>query len=169
MKSILKCLATGFGAGYVPIAPGTAGTLVGIPIYLLLSSFPGHVYFFILVALTLFAVWASNETLVFFEDLSKSHDPRQIVIDEIVGFLYTAGILQHIGGWEPQKNWFLFLTAVFLAFRFFDVVKIWPASFAEQKFVRGWGIVFDDVIAGILAALALLLLSVIFSSHFRGF
>lgn len=156
MRSILKIFATGFGAGYLPKAPGTFGTLVAIPIFCLLYGLPGLIYFALLIGLTFFAVWTANETLGLFAAEAKADDPKQIVIDEVVGFLWTTGICFYSPGLTP-KFWFLWI-ALFVAFRFFDVVKVWPANWVEQNWKRGWGIVMDDVVAGIYAGVAVVVL-----------
>lgn len=159
MRSILKIFATGFGTGYLPVAPGTFGTLVGIPIFCLLYRLPCLAYFTLLTGLTFFAVWTANETLGLFVSETKADDPKQIVIDEIVGFLWTAGICFYSTGWTP-KLWFLWI-APFVAFRFFDVVKVWPSNWVERNWKRGWGIVMDDVVAGLYAGVATVIVSLL--------
>lgn len=151
MKPFLKIIVTGFGTGYLPWAPGTFGTLVGIPIFCLLYRVSAPVYFGVLVGLTVFAIWTTDQVLELFAAGTKAHDPKQIVIDEIVGFLWASGILFYFSaaGLSP-KSWFLWIT-LFAAFRFFDIVKVWPANWVERHWKKGLGIVMDDVVAGIYA------------------
>ena len=128
-------LATWFGMGYFPIASGTVGTVGAIPLSLALlrCPFSFRVSFF-LVFFSL-AVWASGRT----ESFLGRRDPSQVVIDEVVGFL-TATIFM-------QTSWQELGIAFFL-FRFFDIVKPFPAGILDRKLRGGIGIVLDDVAAG---------------------
>jgi phosphatidylglycerophosphatase A len=129
-------LATGLGAGYSPFAPGTVGTLVGIPCYLVFSGLTWPLQFLSVVAFTFLAVHYAGKA----EDLFAVKDSPRIVIDEIVGFqwalIFIAPTWTHIG-------------LGFLFFRFFDIVKPFPANVFQDRLPGGWGIVADDVMAGI--------------------
>jgi len=136
-------LATGFGSGYSPIAPGTAGSVVG-----LLLFWP--------VALTLAWPWAAAATFVLFllavqaaavvEKEAGLKDPGIVVVDEIVGIWVTMLAVP----WTPA-----YIAGGFVLFRLFDVVKPFPARTAESRLPGGWGIVCDDVVAGVYANLVL--------------
>lgn len=144
-------VATAGGAGYFPIAPGTAGSAVGLLIVAGLGRFDGDRFWSSavlgVVALLLFGVgvWAAGEA----EKVLGRTDPGPVVIDEVVGQMITFL-------WLPHATW-KWLLAGFLLFRAFDIVKPPPARQAE-RFPRGWGIMMDDVIAGGygLAVLALI-------------
>jgi phosphatidylglycerophosphatase A len=134
-------LAAGFGAGYVPIAPGTAGTLVAIPIFLVLSSIPFPLYELTILTFFFFASWISGEA----ERCWGRKDHPRIVIDEIVGYLITML-------WLPKTT--LFTILGFFLFRFFDIVKPPPIRLLE-KVKGGYGVVLDDVLAGVYANIIL--------------
>ena len=135
-------LAVWFGCGHVPIAPGTAGTVGAIPLYLLLR--PHGLVPVALAALvcTLVGVWAAGRVVV----RTGRHDPQIVVIDEVAGVLITW--LAAPVGWKG-------LLAGFVLFRLFDQLKPWPANVAE-RWRGGWGVMMDDVFAGVWGALVLL-------------
>ena len=143
-KTVIKLVATGLGSGYSPFAPGTAGTLVAIPLYLALSSLSWPLYLVTVSALTLLAVYASGEA----ERIFDRKDSPRIVIDEIVGFLWSLAFVAPTG-WR--------ITAAFFLFRIFDILKPPPARWCQDRLPGGWGVVGDDVMAGIWANVVLLL------------
>ncbi|MFB3924731.1 MAG: phosphatidylglycerophosphatase A [Syntrophales bacterium] len=144
-ESIIKFIATGFGSGYAPYAPGTSGTLTAIPVYLILSLFPQPAYLFTTIALSLTAVYVSSRA----EEIFREKDSSKIVIDEIVGFLFAMLLV---------KPSILNILLGFILFRFFDIIKIFPARFCERVFPGGIGVVADDVIAGIYTNFILVIL-----------
>ena len=142
MKNFILLLATGFGVGYSPVAPGTLGTLIAIPIYYFLSNIPSPIYEITLVGFFFLSVWVSENAEKFF---GKKDDPR-IVIDEVIGFLITLL-------WVPKT--FLFVIVGFFLFRFFDILKPFPIRRLERGFRGGFGVVLDDVVAGVYANIIL--------------
>ncbi len=135
-------LAFGLGAGTAPIAPGTFGTLLGIPVYLVMQSLPLAIYLALCAALFVVVVALCHITA---HDL-KVHDHPGIVFDEIVGYLVTMiGAPQ---GWP-------WVVAGFLLFRLFDIWKPWPVRVADRGVGGGFGIMLDDVLAAVYAALFL--------------
>jgi phosphatidylglycerophosphatase A len=144
LTSPLGWLGTGFGAGLSPIAPGTAGTLVGLVTFWPLVALPRTVQVGAIIVVSLVGVWAAS--LVARREGRK--DPGLAVVDEIVGMWISLF-------WVP---WSLkTVVAAFLLFRVMDVVKPFPARQFE-RFPKGWGIVADDVMAGIYANLVLQLI-----------
>jgi phosphatidylglycerophosphatase A len=136
-------LAIWFGCGRVPIAPGTAGTLGAIPLYLLLVRWGGVPAVAAAAGLiTVVGVWASNQVV---RKLGIK-DPQIVCIDEVAGVLITL--------LAAPMNWIGLLTAVVL-FRVFDQWKPWPARAAE-RLPEGWGVMADDVAAGAWGAACLL-------------
>ena len=135
-------LATGFGAGYAPVAPGTAGSAQGVLLFFILSQLSLSLYLGITVLITLFAIWSSGVA----EKACGRKDPPHVVIDEIAGQLIALAAL--------PANW-KFMLAGFLLFRLFDIVKPWPANMINRDMPGGAGIVLDDVVAGVYANLLL--------------
>ena len=140
MKWLIKFIATGFYTGYTPIAPGTAGSLIGVIIYLGMHRLPWPWYLLILVALSLFGVWISNKATSYF---FKEKDNKRIVIDEIIGFLIAMFLI-------PFE--FKFILAAFIIFRVIDIIKPFPIRRLE-KLPGGWGVMCDDLLAGVYANL----------------
>jgi len=134
-------LSTWFGAGLLPGAPGTFGTLAAVPLVLALSGLGiwfGAVFLLILSGI---AIWTAHRS----QDLMGRHDPQEVVIDEVAGFLLTMSFI-------PFSWWGLGLG--FLLFRLFDITKPFPARNAE-KLKGGLGIVTDDLVAGLYAGICL--------------
>jgi len=146
MKRFILFLATGFGAGYFPVAPGTLGTLIAIPIYYFLSEIRSPIYEITLVAFLFLSVWISENAERFF---GKKDDPR-IVIDEVIGFLITML-------WVSKTIGFVIIG--FFLFRFFDILKPFPIRRLEKGFKGGFGVVLDDVVAGVYANIVLQIIS----------
>lgn len=135
-NTLIKCIATGFGSGLAPKAPGTFGTLAAIPLYLLLTQLSSPAYLVFLLIATGLSVLVSQAA----EGIYAAKDPSCIVIDEWAGFFWTMLFI-------PPTLPSLFLG--FLFFRFFDIVKPFPVRFLQDKLPGGLGVVGDDVMAGI--------------------
>lgn len=141
MNLISRLIATGLFVGYVPFAPGTAGSILGLFLY---WAIPGTESFGLLAAillLFLLGVWSAKAV----EQVTGVEDNQIIVIDEIVGVLVTLMFL--------EKN-FTWLVVGCILFRFFDIVKLYPARRAEEL-PGGWGVMLDDVVAGIYSLVSL--------------
>lgn len=121
------------------------GTLAGIPLYLLMAAFSWPAYFFTLLILTGVAIYLSQTA----EKLYAAHDPPCVVIDEMVGFLWTMFYV-------PPTLTGIILGFIF--FRFFDILKPFPVRTLQDKLPGGYGVVGDDVMAGIYSSLILHLL-----------
>jgi phosphatidylglycerophosphatase A len=145
MNYFIVLLATGFGAGYSPIASGTAGTLIAIPIYFFISAIPSPIYEITLAAFFFLSIWISENAEIFF----KRKDDGRIVIDEMMGFFITML-------WIPKTARFIVIG--FFLFRFFDILKPFPIRQLEKKIKGGFGVVLDDVLAGIYANIVLRLI-----------
>jgi phosphatidylglycerophosphatase A len=148
LSNPVHLLAIGFGSGLAPKAPGTFGTLVAVPIYLLIAELPLVAYAGVVITAALVGIWLCGRTA---EDLGV-HDHPAIVWDEIVGYL-----LAMIGA---PPGW-LWPVLGFLLFRCFDIWKPWPISFVDRKVHGGIGIMIDDLLAGGLALLVLQLVAVL--------
>lgn len=141
LKALQLLIATWFGTGRSPRAPGTIGSLAALPFAWLLVSFSGATGLLI-AALLLFiiGVWASAH----YAETLGAGDPSEIVVDEVVG-QWLAVLTMPL---DP-----IAYGIAFIAFRFFDIAKPWPICLADEKLKGGFGIMADDVLAG-LAALA---------------
>jgi phosphatidylglycerophosphatase A len=144
-------LATGLGAGYGPIAPGTWGSAVGVALALPLAAGGAALYAAALPLLLAAGIWAADEA----ERRFGSEDDGRIVIDEVVGQLIALTPL--LGDPAALRSPFWLVTA-FVTFRVFDVWKPGPARWAERRFSGGTGVMLDDVVAGGFAALVLAIL-----------
>jgi phosphatidylglycerophosphatase A len=131
-------IAFGLGSGLSPWAPGTAGTLAAIPLYLVLAGLPLPWYLTAVVLAALVGVWACGTTA---RDLGRG-DPGAIVWDEVVGFLVTMTAA------PPGWGWILL---GFALFRLFDIWKPWPIRALDARVHGGLGIMLDDLAAGLLA------------------
>lgn len=138
-------LAFGLGTGASPYAPGTVGTLLGIPLVWLMSDLTIYWYLLITFALYVTGVWVCAKTS---SDIGV-HDHSGIVIDEVVGYLITMIMV-------PVNIWTLIIG--FLLFRFFDIAKPWPIRWLDKRVEGGTGIMIDDVVAGIFALIVLQLI-----------
>lgn len=135
-------LSLGLGAGLMPRAPGTWGSLLAVPVFLVLSAYPEWLYIVVVAVLLAAGVYLAGRTA----RALGVHDHSAIVIDEVVGMLVTWVAI------EP--GWFA-IVAGFLLFRLFDVLKPWPIYRIDQSFEGGLGIMLDDLVAGVMAAVVL--------------
>lgn len=145
LKDPVVFVAMGFGSGLSPKAPGTAGTLMTVPLVYLLQQQTLLVY----VLVTLFVLLTGSWVCGYAAKKLQVHDHSGIVYDEVAGFLITMFMI--------PESWVLMLIG-FVLFRFFDAVKPWPISWFDKNVHGGFGIMFDDVIAGIISLLCLMLL-----------
>lgn len=143
-------IAFGFGAGLVPTGPGTVGTLVGVPLWFALMWLPLPAFAVAVTLLFLFGCWICGES----SRLLGVQDYGGIVFDEIVGFQIACLPLLPALGWIDGP-WWLWLIAAFLVFRLFDILKPWPIRAFDRSVHGGFGIMLDDLVAGVYAALLL--------------
>jgi phosphatidylglycerophosphatase A len=132
-------IALGFGLGLSPIAPGTVGTLLAVPLAVLLQTY-GNELAFLCAVIAAFGVgvWAADRTG---RDLGKADHPA-IVWDEVVAFLLVLLVV----GVEPLR-----VGIAFLLFRLFDIVKLPPASTIDRQWHHGFGVMADDIVAAFYA------------------
>ncbi len=150
-RRTVKNLATVFGLGEMPVAPGTFGTLGGIPIYIglvmLKKMFPNNMiynsfYFMFLMTFFAVAVYVSD---IAEREIYKEKDPQAVVIDEVLGFLTTLFLINPVGIFQTSMA----IVIGFVIFRFFDITKIGPI-YKSQFFGNGIGVVLDDFLAGVI-------------------
>lgn len=135
-------VAFGFGSGLASRAPGTAGTALAVPLYLLLAPLDLFTYSLVIAVAAIFGIWvcdvASRELEV--------HDHPGIVWDEFVGFWVAM--------WALPAEW-PWLLAGFVVFRVFDILKPWPISWCDRRVHGGLGIMLDDIVAGVFSCVLL--------------
>ena len=143
-------LAFGLGSGAAPVAPGTFGTLAAVLIYLTLPSM-GWMWYLLMLLLTFVAgIWLCGKTA---DDIGV-HDHGGIVWDEFVGLWLTMFLAPP--GW-------VWLLLGFVLFRIFDVLKPWPIRWLDRRVAGGFGIMIDDILAGIFALLCLQIAAAFFA------
>lgn len=142
LKDPFCLLAFGLGTGLMPVAPGTFGTLLGIPLYLLLAGTAHWVYGLVLVLLFGAGVLLCSHC----EKRLGVQDHSGIVWDEIVGVLITL--------WGAEPAWYN-IALGFALFRLFDVLKPWPIRLLDREVHGGFGIMLDDALAGFFGWAAL--------------
>lgn len=132
----------GLGVGLSPVAPGTLGTLLAVPIYLVLASFSAVVYLLFVITLFIVGCWTSGRTS---RTLGVEDHPG-IVIDEIVGYLVTMLFV--------PLHWY-WVIAGFVLFRIFDIWKPWPISVIDRRVKGEVGIMLDDLLAAVYSLVLL--------------
>lgn len=140
LSGLEKVLGSGLGTGYLPLAPGTWASLLAAGIYWVLL--PQSPYLYIAIVLTLFFLGVGIATRL---EKEWGHDSRKIVIDEFVGLFVTMAFL--------PKSLPLLLVGFFL-FRLCDITEPFPIAHSE-RLPRGWGVMIDDVLAGLYANIGL--------------
>ncbi len=151
LRDPVHFLAFGFGAGLAPVAPGTFGTVVGLPLAWWVSGAPLWPAVAVITALSLFGIWLCGESA----RRLGVHDHSGIVWDEICGLAVVALVC-------PQDP--LWLAAAFGLFRLFDIAKPWPIRYVDHSLHGGLGIMLDDILAGAFGAAGLYCLSRLLSS-----
>ncbi len=132
---LIKLLSSGFYSGYTPFVPGTAGTFLGVLIYVFLMPESVYLYFLILIAFIVIGIFLSSRA----ELVYNKKDDQRIVIDEVAGYLVSMFLL-------PSK--FSVMVFGFVVFRIFDCVKPYPIN-KLQNLKSGVGVMADDIMAGL--------------------
>jgi phosphatidylglycerophosphatase A len=146
---VAHVVATGAGAGYAPIAPGTAGAAVGALLFWPLAALSPPVYAVTLIGATGLAIWSADVMTRHW----ASDDDGRIVADEIAGQLVTLVPLVATG--RVAVGW---VVTGFVLFRLYDIWKPGPVRWLEERIPGGAGVVLDDVMAGVFGALTLAVL-----------
>lgn len=144
-----------FGVGFLPKAPGTWGTLATLPFLYGLGTFnPPYILFIpFIIIMTIISSFIADIVQKKF----NLHDPQFIVIDEVLG-MTTAWLF-------IQNHNLLHLFILFALFRFFDIIKVWPASYFDKKVEHGAGTILDDIVSGVFAGVVYLVINYVFSTH----
>lgn len=144
----LYFVAFGLGSGTIPFAPGTFGTLLAIPFYLLLKPLPLFAYLLFVVAFIIISSWISDVV----SKQIKVHDHPGMNIDEFAGFFVTM---------INAPSGALWVLLGFVLFRFFDIIKPWPINYLDKNVHGGIGVVLDDVVAGFFALIIIQILKLL--------
>ena len=167
MIRILNYLfVTCFGIGSFRFAPGTITSLITtVFLYSLfhIINLSNNTIFIILLIVFIYSFYAVSEYIKY----NENKDPKEVVIDEFIGqsipiYLYE---ISHGTIKDPQEA-VLFYLYIFILFRYFDIKKPFPVSFFDQKFKNSFGVIMDDVIAGLYVALTLIIFMIIKSKFF---
>tara|TARA_B100001996_G_C18487528_1_gene526261 strand:+ start:200 stop:673 length:474 start_codon:yes stop_codon:yes gene_type:complete len=154
MKNFTKFFLSIFFVGYINFAPGTWGSLVSIIILFPIFKF-STLTIQILIIIFIFLFVISNYLINYFSLFTNSQDSKHIVVDEFLGiftiFLFYDFLFIY--------NDFFTLILIFLIFRLFDIIKIFPANFIDKKIKNGYGVILDDIVAGLYTVLTLVILN----------
>ena len=166
MKKINFLFVTFFGIGTIKYAPGTITSF--ITTIFLFSSFhilkiPNNLIFFILFIIFFYSFYSVDEYI----KNNSEKDPKEVVIDEVIGqsipiYLYE---ISH-GAVKSSQEALLFYLYIFILFRFFDIKKPFPVNYFDKKFKNSFGVIMDDVIAGLYVVLTLIVFMLIKSKLF---
>jgi phosphatidylglycerophosphatase A len=139
---LVTLIATSFGAGFSPVAPGTMGTITAIPIAWGLARLGGGAFVAGMIAISIVGTWAASR----FCAASGKEDDQRIVVDEVAGYLVTLLLVPKTG---------VHLALAFVLFRLFDIWKPPPVRQIDEHVHGGFGVMADDLAAGVYGALVL--------------
>ena len=163
------CLSTMYGVGLMRVAPGTFGSLVSVLLAYPILLLP-YGYAWLTAGALVFTILGTANAQRFMRDRNTTHDPSEIVIDELVGQWLTYSVwfawLYAIAGNDAAAKELLadvstnpiYIGLGFVLFRLFDIVKPWPISWADRHVKGGFGVMFDDILAAIPAGTVLYLI-----------
>ena len=165
IKKINLIFVTFLGVGYIKLAPGTIASLIASIVFFYWFRFYFSIeYFSILCASMMFVFIYSLYAIKTVENEFEKKDARQIVIDEVVGQSIPILFIEYIAYSQTQSfgaDLYLYITSLFL-FRFFDIFKPFPIRYFDENYKNSFGILFDDVLAGIYTLIIVLLLIKLF-------
>lgn len=141
-RELIVFLATGAYTGFFPFMPGTAGSVVGVLLFIIIASLSTSVYLLTILAFIALSVWVSERA----EKIFGRADASQIVIDEVAGYFVTMAFLPY--DWR-------YIVSGFVLFRIFDIAKPYPVNRINDNVHGGVGVVLDDIVAGVYANLLL--------------
>ena len=166
IKTLNYLIVTCFGIGSIRFAPGTITSLITtVFLYSLfhIINLPNNTILIILLIIFIYSFYAVSEYIKF----NENKDPKEVVIDEFIGqcipiYLYE---ISH-GTVKGAQEAVLFYLYIFILFRFFDIKKPFPINFFDKKFKNSFGVIIDDVVAGLYVVLTLIIFMIIKSKFF---
>ena len=148
MNKIISIFTTLFGIGYSPIAPGTIGSIFSIVFLFFLIKFVSYSF---LVIIFLIILFTSLKLIEKYSNLLKSHDSSTIVIDEFLGIFLIILFYDYL----KFTNDFIMFLLILILFRFFDILKIFPINWVDKNIKNSFGVVLDDLLAGVYSIIVL--------------
>ena len=148
MNKIISIFTTLFGIGYSPIAPGTIGSIFSIVFLYFLIKFVSYSF---LVIIFLIILFDSLKLIEKYSNLLKSHDSSTIVIDEFLGIFLIILFYDYL----KFTNDFIMFLLILILFRFFDILKIFPINWVDKNIKNSFGVVLDDLLAGVYSIIVL--------------
>ena len=148
MNKIISIFTTLFGIGYSPIAPGTIGSIFSIVFLYFLIKFVSYSFLVIIFSIILFT---SLKLIEKYSNLLKSHDSSTIVIDEFLGIFLIILFYDYL----KFTNDFIMFLLILILFRFFDILKIFPINWVDKNIKNSFGVVLDDLLAGVYSIIVL--------------
>ena len=148
MNKIISIFTTLFGIGYSPIAPGTIGSIFSIVFLYFLIKFVSYSF---LVIIFLIILFTSLKLIEKYSNLLKSHDSSTIVIDEFLGIFLIILFYDYL----KFTNDFIMFLLILILFRFFDILKIFPINWVDKNIKNSFGVVLDDLLAGVYSIIVL--------------
>ena len=148
MNKIISVFTTLFGIGYSPIVPGTIGSIFSIVFLYFLIKFVSYSF---LVIIFLIILFTSLKLIEKYSNLLKSHDSSTIVIDEFLGIFLIILFYDYL----KFTNDFIMFFLILILFRFFDILKIFPINWVDKNIKNSFGVVLDDLLAGVYSIIVL--------------
>ena len=148
MNKIISIFTTLFGIGYSPIVPGTIGSIFSIVFLYFLIKFVSYSF---LVIIFLIILFTSLKLIEKYSNLLKSHDSSTIVIDEFLGIFLIILFYDYL----KFTNDFIMFLLILILFRFFDILKIFPINLVDKNIKNSFGVVLDDLLAGVYSIIVL--------------
>ena len=148
MNKIISIFTTLFGIGYSPIAPGTIGSIFSIVLLYFLIKFVSYSF---LVIIFLIILFTSLKLIEKYSNLLKNHDSSTIVIDEFLGIFLIILFYDYL----KFTNDFIMFLLILILFRFFDILKIFPINWVDKNIKNSFGVVLDDLLAGVYSIIVL--------------
>ena len=163
IKTFNSLFVTMFGLGRIKIIPGTFGSLATIIILYVLFHIINISSNFILLGLVIIFIYSFPAVSSYIKN-NENKDPREIVIDELIGQAIPIFVYEISHGTEKSsEEALIFYCICFVLFRFFDIVKPFPVSFFDKNFKNSFGVIMDDVCAGLYVILSLICFMILIS------
>ncbi len=152
---------TFFGIGYIKLAPGTLASLItSILLFIAFHALniPSNIIFLFLFLIFIYSLYAISSYI----KKINNKDPKEVVIDEVIGQSIPIYLYEISHGTVKEFNdALIFYTTIFILFRFFDIIKPFPVSYFDKKFKNVFGVIFDDICAGLYVVLILIIYMVL--------